>query len=159
VKITLDDSKHFSDSCYVSDLPFEEPTAEIILPEIPLTHTETNFNGDVRSIVEITEISYETQYLSYNDSVAVKLYVSGEKTYIGESFSFRHRVPYRILDSDGAVIDTRTFFVPELSAGERFARAEILITGLTVDGTYTIEIRGGDSDGDDDTEDADGSDE
>lgn len=131
----------FDYSFEIDGLPHISPAdlCALIVPEIPAEIIEYNWNDEVSARLTIDKIEYEFQE-SYTGPCKLILRFSGEKTYDKNPdhhsyFTFQ----YRILDSDGYVVDTGSVLTDRLGVGDKFRNKEETIYGLEA-GHYILEI-------------------
>lgn len=117
------------------DLPLKETT--VILPTLPVTIYDYTYKGDVDSSVRITNITYE---ISGDD---LYFYFTGEKTYDaeGDRYSQSCAVGWKLYDSEGYIVESGTFYSPNIAVGEKFRDEKEYAFGVIRPGeTYTLVI-------------------
>lgn len=118
-----------------SGLPLKPTT--ITIPTLPKTLHEYNYSGSITSSVKITNITYE---ISGDD---LYIYFTGEKTYDkeGNRYSRSCTVGWKLYDSDGYIIDSGTFYSPNIAVGEKFRNEKEYAWDVIKPGeTYRLEI-------------------
>ena len=133
-------------SCYLG-------SAEIKTAYKPIKYV----NNMIVELELVTELPKEFAYKDYSKGIiksfgyeesswsdgkaSLKLHISGEKTYDGSSSGDSNSCyfDWRVLDEDGVVIDTGSFYVDKLKVGESFKDVESYVSKLEV-GKYYIEI-------------------
>jgi len=119
-----------------SDLPLKPIT--IILPALPATIHDYNYDKSISTSVKITGITYEIEHVD-----TVYFYFTGEKTYDeeGNNYSQSAKVGWKLYDAEGYIIDSGTFYSPGLKVGEKFRNEKTSSYDKIVPGgTYTLEI-------------------
>ncbi len=98
------------------------------LPTLPQVVTHRRSNGEMRSSVYVTAISYEFDYSS-SGGVSLKVRFSGTKTFDerGDGQSDACKIGWKLYDSKGNVYETGTFNSPYIANGESFADQEATI--------------------------------
>lgn len=117
------------------NLPLK-PT-KVIMPTLPDTIHDYNWNNNVNSSCKITNITYE---ISGDD---LYLYFTGEKTYDaeGKKYSRACSVGWKLYDSDGYIVDSGTFHSPNIAVGEKFKNEKAYAWDVITPGeTYTLKI-------------------
>lgn len=110
---------------------------DLQLPNTPLEVSRFYTTGRLWWKVNITEISYE-----YNAaSQRLTVYFEGQKTYDtdGSNYASTQRVSVRLIDSDGFVVESKSFSTPSIMVGEGFRNETIIFYNLPP-GDYIIEI-------------------
>lgn len=94
-----------------------------------------DYDGSTASRICIEEVTYvhEKEYGSQ-----VKITVSGTKTYGNGGSLAMDMVNYKLLDSEGYVVDSGTIFLDGLSEGDKFRDDSILFFDAIPGETYTI---------------------
>ncbi len=117
------------------DLPVKQTT--IILPTLPDTIADFSYSGKTTSAVKITNITYE---ISDDD---LYFYFTGEKTYDveGNKYSRSCVVGWKLYDSEGYIVDSGTFYSPNIAVGEKFRDEKEYAWDVIKPGeTYTLVI-------------------
>lgn len=126
----------FSESTLsVSGLPVKPTT--IILPTLPTTIHDYNYNGKIDSSVKITSITYE---ISGDDA---HIYFTGEKIYDadGSGYSQSCKVGWKLYDEDGYTVASGTFYSTSIAVGEKFRNEKVNAWNVIEPGkTYTLVI-------------------
>lgn len=130
---------YFNFDTYTFDITGDLPLAhsDVELPEIPTVIKEYTYDNEVKSSYIITNIDYE---INEDD---LKLYFSGEKTYDskGDKYSQSCKVGWKLYDSEGYVVDSGTFYTPNLAVGEKFRNETDIAYGCIKPGeTYVLKI-------------------
>ena len=91
--------------------------AIIIMPNLPDTIYEYDYNDRLLTGVKITDISYTVNTGSYSS-----LYFTGEKTYDkeGDLYSRGCSIGYKLYDSEDYLIDSGVYTTNALKVGEKF---------------------------------------
>ncbi len=119
----------------VNDLPVMPTT--IILPTLPETIHDYTYSGKTDSSVKITNITYE---ISGDD---LYIYFTGEKTHDaeGNKYSQSCKVGWKLYDSEGYIVDSGTFYSPNIAVGEKFRNEKEYAWDVIEPGeTYTLVI-------------------
>lgn len=124
--------------------PTPAPSIVVNLPDTPLIVGEySSYSGKKREY-EITDISYLYEYMSYNDTIELKVYFAGNKLYDyqGSNLSATVHIGCKLYDSTGAVVDSTTVFGPSVAVGESWAGSSCYayFTGLKKGGRYTLKV-------------------
>ncbi len=138
IYFTVYNTGHFSfdeSVLRVDQLPVKPTT--IILPTLPDTIADFSYSGKTTSAVKISNITYE---INDND---LYIYFSGEKTYDveGNKYSRACVVGWKLYDSDGYIVDSGTFYSPNIAVGEKFRNEKAYAWDVIKPGeTYTFVI-------------------
>lgn len=144
-KVYHEGSFEFGESTLtISDLPYISPvdSFKLKLPEVPKKVSYiSSWDNRVQHTFNITNISYKAEESFDLKSVRLYIYFSGEKTYdiYGNNNSEYGYISWRIIDKDGYIVETGTFFTADLKVGDKFKDAEELIYEIAP-GEYTLEI-------------------
>lgn len=117
------------------NLPLKPTT--IILPTLPQTIHDYSYSNKVSSSVKITNITYE---ISGDD---IYFYFTGEKTYDanGAKYSQSCKIGWKLYDADGYVVESDTFYSPQIAEGEKFRNEIEYAWDVVKPGeTYTLVI-------------------
>ena len=117
------------------NLPLKPTT--IILPTLPDTIHRYNWDDRIDSSCKITNITYE---ISGDD---LYLYFTGEKTYDAEGNKYSQScvVGWKLYDADGYVVDSGTFYSPNMAVGEKFKNEKEYAWDVIIPGeTYILKI-------------------
>lgn len=109
----------------------------IELPTLPDIVSEYTYDREISTSYKITDISYEIQ----DDDLT--LYFSGEKTYDrkGNNYSQSCKVGWKLFDAEGYVVESGTFYTPNIAVGEKFRNETDVAYGCIKPGeTYTLKI-------------------
>ncbi len=122
----------YSHSVY--KLPLAKTT--VILPELPITLSEYDYNGKRESSFKITDITYETS------GDTLYLYFAGEKTYDekGSGQSRSCQISWKLYDMEGYVVDSGTVYTVGVAMGEKFRNEKAYVWDIEVGQTYRLEI-------------------
>ena len=129
---------HFSfdtSTLNINQLPVKPIT--ILLPTLPTVINDYSYNGRIDSSVKITEITYE---VSDDD---LYIYFTGEKTYDAEGTKYSQscKVGWKLYDSDEYIVDSGTFYSPNIAVGEKFKNEKEYAWDVIQPGeTYTLVI-------------------
>ena len=95
----------------ISNLP--EKGVEVTLPDLPAVSNDYNYQGELRTSMTVSDISYE-----YNHSL--KIHVNAQMTYNinGEDSRDYGRVGYKVTDESGMVIKSGDILYDKMSVGE-----------------------------------------
>ena len=118
-----------------SGLPLK--ATNIKMPTLPTTIHDYSWDDEIDSSCKITNITYE---ISGDD---LYLYFTGEKTYDAEGnrYSQSCKVGWKLYDSDGYIVESGTFYSPNIAVGEKFKNEKEYAWGVIVPGeTYTLKI-------------------
>lgn len=138
-----------SDECYfdefslsVYDLPEIDLTEQcsLICPSTPCSVSYYGYQ-ETRTI-QVNDIKYNFSENSDN-TVSLEITISGERIdhdpISGDNTSEHCYVGYKILDSEGYVIETDEFFTPQLTNGEKFKNVSEYFWSLEP-GEYTLQF-------------------
>lgn len=97
-----------------NDLPLLDSFVE--MPIFPDIIHEYSYDQSILTSYKITDMWYET---SGTDLI---IHYSGEKTYDskGDKYSRSCKIGWKLYDSEGYVIDSGTFYTPNIAVGEKF---------------------------------------
>ena len=109
----------------------------LVAEQLPVEVNVNSYFG-LESTMQIEEVSFEYED---NFSPLMRITVSGTKIY-GESNSGYDIISYKILDSDGYVVDASQVFIYSLSQGDKFRDDSIVIYDVVPGETYTISFSG-----------------
>ena len=109
----------------------------LVAEQLPVEVNVNSYFG-LESTMQIEEVSFEYEE---NFSPLMRITVSGTKIY-GESNSGYDIISYKILDSDGYVVDASQVFIYSLSQGDKFRDDSIVIYDVVPGETYTISFSG-----------------
>lgn len=113
--------------CNGTDPAKEEAISKcsLSLPVLPKVVTDRRSNGEMRSSVYVTDISYEFGYAG-DGSITLKVRFSGTKTFDknGDGQSDTCKIGWKLYDSKGNVYETGTFYSPHVANGESFSEQE-----------------------------------
>ena len=116
-------------------LPLKDIT--LIMPAVPKIYNHYYYDGELRSSVEITSISYKM--VGENKA---EIYFAGTKTYDeeGNNYSAICCVGYKIYDSENFVVSSGTLFTDNLCVGDKFKDEVITVYDMKPGETYTLEL-------------------
>lgn len=117
--------------------PLPVKKSSVVLPSLPATIHDYGIWDDIDTTVIITNITYEI------DEDDLVLYFTGEKTYDskGNSYSRSCQVGWKLYDSENYIVDSGTFFSPQIAVGEKFRDETENAYGVIKPGmTYTLKI-------------------
>lgn len=99
----------------------------LTLPNLPASYNERNYYNSIETTIKVTKITYEfSNYSSSDDTIRLKIYVSGSKTYDadGSTVSSEFYLPYKLYDASGNVVDSDRFLTPSISVGDSFSNVD-----------------------------------
>ena len=114
------------------------PTQDIQIKfdEFPLNLNVMDYRGGVASVIQIQGAEYE---FDKNDLLpALSITIFGEK--LSGSGGIYDSFNYKLLDSEGYVVQTGEIFLDYLNAGDRFRDDSVFIYDITPGETYTFQI-------------------
>lgn len=109
---------------------------------LPKEFSDFYSDGDVRSTVNITEVTYDFKpYPMSDDEYTLTFYFTGEKTYDikGAGQSRSAHLGIKIYDTEGYVVDNESFYSPALSVGDKFRNEECKVYRIKA-GEYNVEF-------------------
>ena len=106
-------------------------------PETPLEVSRFFSTGTLWWKLNITDISYEYD----NSRQRLTVSFAGQKTFDtnGNNYARTQSVSVRLIDSDGFVVESKSFFTPAIMVGEGFRNQTIIFYDLPYD-EYVLEI-------------------
>jgi hypothetical protein len=122
-------------SLSISNLP--SLPLNLQLPEKPLEVSRFLSSGTIRWKLSISEITYEYD----SDRQRLTVSFAGQKTFDtnGNNYARTQGVSVRLIDSDGFVVESKSFFTPAIMVGEGFRNQTIIFYDLPYD-EYVLEI-------------------
>lgn len=129
---------YFSFDTYALEID-QLPTdgTHIDLPETPILVGNYTVDDILDSEYIITDISYDV------NGTCVYLYFTGEKTYDihGNGYAQSCKIGWQLVESDGSIADSGTFYSPNIAVGERFKNQLDISDGfITAGKSYTLKI-------------------
>ena len=128
-----------------NELRFEEVNCEafyclpvkgitLIAQDLPKEISIKGYDGNVESVVEISEVQY-----SFDQSITPKLeiVVIGKKIY-GEEDSVYDVIAYKMYDSEGFMVESGNIYLDSLSEGDKFRDDSLMIYDVVPGESYTI---------------------
>lgn len=123
--ITVSDAdKKVSASCEITVVS----PVTISVPELPQTITQYQADGTRKSVLDITDISYEVEETYLEDVYGVTIRIKGKKTYDvkGDSYSRAGQIGWKLYKDAELVQDSGTWFTVALSNGEMFSEEKYI---------------------------------
>lgn len=109
----------------------------LVAEQLPVEINVNSYLG-LESTLQIEEVSFEYEK-SY--SPFMRITVSGTKIY-GKSDSGYDIISYKVLDSDGYVVDAGKAFIYSISQGDKFRDNSIVVYDVVPGEAYTISFSG-----------------
>lgn len=108
---------------------------------LPADFNYYNFHNEIVDTVQITEVTYEFEPSNYSNDAKLVIYFTGTKVYDnnGSGQSRSAKVSVKLYDSEGYVVDNKTFYSPGIKNGESFRNEEVYFYDVAP-GSYTIEL-------------------
>lgn len=97
----------------------------LAVPSVPKSVSYYSYSHKLYSTVRVTNISYKFE-CNNDGKISLKLFFSGEKTYDyrGSGQSDDCKIGWKLYSSSGSVIESGTFYSPNIAMGESFANQE-----------------------------------
>ena len=115
------------------------PTQDIQIKfdEFPLNLNVMDYRGGVASVIQIQGAEYEFDKNDLLPALSITIFgekLSGSGGILYDSFN------YKLLDSEGYVVQTGEIFLDYLNAGDRFRDDSVFIYDITPGETYTFQL-------------------
>lgn len=134
LKVHTDDGGEFDEvNC---ELFYDLPTLDVTIETeaLPQEIRLDDYMGDLASVIRIDQVEYA--YSSdYSSSLTVTVYGVKLEQYSDLSLDC---VTYKLMDSEGYVVDNGSFYLDGISAGDKFKDDSIWFYDLIPGETYTI---------------------
>ncbi len=119
----------------MNNLPMKESI--VSMPHCPQTLGYYSYSGTLYSSCKVTNVTYKIE----DDDLYI--YFTGEKTYDcqGENNGDRFPISWRLIDSEGYIVDSGTYYSDSLKVGEKFKNGvSYSWNSITPGENYTLEI-------------------